>query len=129
MTRTTRPAAEQNDPNHAMIQQPMPTTDVAQPNQAEMKQQPAPTTGAQNDPNQAMKQQHTPMDVQQNDPNQAMKQQPVPTTVAQPKQQATQPIKQEKHDSDTDAWRKDRRGQWLSPHALYMRFYRSARSN
>ena len=28
---------------------------------------------------------------------------------------------------DPDAWRKDRKGQWLKPHALYMRFYRSIR--
>ncbi|CAE7247188.1 unnamed protein product [Symbiodinium sp. CCMP2592] len=28
---------------------------------------------------------------------------------------------------DPDSWRKNRRGQWLSPHALYMRFYRSTR--
>ena len=32
-------------------------------------------------------------------------------------------------EGDEDAWRKDRRGQWLSPHALYMRFYRSTRGH
>ena len=29
---------------------------------------------------------------------------------------------------DPESWRKDRRGNWLSPHALYMRFYRNVRS-
>ena len=30
--------------------------------------------------------------------------------------------------NDPDSWRKDKRGFWLNPHALYMRFYRSVRS-
>ena len=31
--------------------------------------------------------------------------------------------------TDTEAWRKDRKGRLLSPHALYMRFYRDIRSD
>ncbi|CAE6946765.1 unnamed protein product [Symbiodinium sp. CCMP2456] len=39
---------------------------------------------------------------------------------------ATQPNDQ-KPDND-EAWRKDKQGRWLTPHALYMRFYRTTNS-
>ena len=42
-------------------------------------------------------------------------------------QDPSKPIPHSKSE-DLEAWRKDRRGNWLKPHALYMRFYRSIRS-
>ncbi|CAE6926044.1 unnamed protein product [Symbiodinium sp. CCMP2592] len=118
-----------------MKQQPTPTVQQNDPNQVvEMKQEPTPTEVQQNDPNQTMKQQpKQPTEVQQNDPNQAMKQQPKQPDVQQndPNQaMKQQPIKQNSKldPNDPDAWRKDKRGSWLSPHALYMRFYRTTHS-
>ena len=44
----------------------------------------------------------------------------------QPEQTASKPAKYDPT-QDPDSWRKDKRGMWLNPHALYMRFYRNIR--
>ena len=50
---------------------------------------------------------------------------PMPELDAALEQAADAAIDAKLDKDDPDAWRKDRRGFWLNPHALYMRFYRS----
>ena len=104
----------------------------------------APTPVKQQNPEAKIEQQPVPLQLDARTP---VKQQNPEAKIEQQRVDAATPAKQQNDvldakavtddaggkpynkEGDEDAWRKDRRGQWLSPHALYMRFYRSTRGH
>ena len=134
--------SEQEHAKKALQRQTTSLEDQHRPSEAPNPAQDAPTPAqdapdqAQDAPNAA---QDAPSNAAQNAPNAA---QDAPNVAQAPNQaqdapnqaqdapRPVQAIKQEDDgppgdEQDPDAWRKDKKGNYLKPHALYMRFYRS----
>ena len=58
-----------------------------------------------------------------------VKKEPAEATTAPAGSNPGSPQKLQGSNEDSQAWRKNKDGKWLTPHALYMRFYRSIRSS